>query len=142
MTGARRKARALAFQALYEIDSAGHEMEAVVTRLLAKGGLSEENAAFSRELVSGVIHNKEKIDQNIANFDVTALTNATNMFRYITLSTANYDALLIGWEAQAVQDNVIFNGGNSKYTAGGAAAIARQNLIDNHTWTITDGGTA
>ena len=68
MTGARRKARALAFQALYEIDSAGHEMEAVVTRLLAKGGLSEENAAFSRELVSGVIHNKEKIDQNIANF--------------------------------------------------------------------------
>lgn len=38
MAGERRKARALALQALYEIDSVGHEMEAVVSRLLAKGG--------------------------------------------------------------------------------------------------------
>jgi len=65
MAGARRKARALALQALYEVDSVGHEVEAVVNRLLAKGGLSEENADFTRELVSGVIHNKEKIDLNI-----------------------------------------------------------------------------
>ncbi|MDI6815098.1 MAG: transcription antitermination factor NusB [Dehalococcoidales bacterium] len=65
MVGARRKARALALQALYEVDSVGHDMEGVVTRLLAKGGLSEENAAFTRELVSGVIQNKEKIDHNI-----------------------------------------------------------------------------
>jgi len=65
MAGARRKARALAFQALYEIDSAGHEAEGVVNHLLAKGGLSEENADFTRELVSGVIQNKEKIDEDI-----------------------------------------------------------------------------
>ncbi len=65
MAGARRKARALALQALYEVDSVGHEVEAVVTRLLARGGLSEENAAFTRELVSGVIQNKEEIDHNI-----------------------------------------------------------------------------
>ncbi len=68
MAGERRKARALALQALYEVDSAGHEMEAVVTRLLDKGGLSEENAAFTRELVSGVIQNKEELDHNIQNF--------------------------------------------------------------------------
>ena len=68
MAGERRKARVLALQALYEIDSVGHEMEAVVSRLLAKGGLSEENAAFSRELVSGVIQNREQIDCNIQNF--------------------------------------------------------------------------
>jgi len=68
MAGARRKARVLALQALYEIDSVGHGVEAVVTRLLAEGGLSEENAAFARELVSGVIQNKEKIDLNIKNF--------------------------------------------------------------------------
>ena len=65
MTGARRKARELALQALYEIDSAGHEVEAVVNHLLTKGGLSEENADFTRELVSGVIQNKEKIDLNL-----------------------------------------------------------------------------
>ncbi|MFC2016814.1 transcription antitermination factor NusB [Chloroflexota bacterium] len=65
MTGARRKARALALQILYEVDSVGHEVEGVVNHLLAKEGLSGENANFTRELVSGVIQNKEKIDENI-----------------------------------------------------------------------------
>ncbi len=65
MAGARRKARALALQVLYEVDSVGHEAAGVVNHLLAKGGLSEENAGFARELVSGVIQNKEKIDGNI-----------------------------------------------------------------------------
>jgi len=68
MVGARRKARGLALKALYEIDSVGHEMEETLTYLLAEAGLSEENAAFTRELVSGVIHNKQKIDDNIQHF--------------------------------------------------------------------------
>jgi len=68
MAGERRRARALAFQALYEVDSAGHDMEAVINHLLAKERLSEENAAFVHELVSGVIHNKETIDHKIKNF--------------------------------------------------------------------------
>jgi len=68
MVGERRRARILAFQALYEINSAGHDVEAVVTHLLANGELSEENASFVRDLVSSVIRNKEKIDRNIKNF--------------------------------------------------------------------------
>ena len=68
MAGARRKARALALQALYEVDSVGHEVEEVVNLLLANERLSAENGAFVRELVSGVIQNKEKIDLNIQNF--------------------------------------------------------------------------
>ena len=68
MVGARRKARALALQALYEVDTAGHKVDEVITLLLAGGGLSVENAAFVRELVSGVIENKAKIDLNIQNF--------------------------------------------------------------------------
>jgi len=68
MVGARRKTRELALQALYEVDSVGHEVEEVVTRLLANQRLSEENGAFARELVMGVIHNKEKIDQKIQSF--------------------------------------------------------------------------
>jgi len=68
MTKARRKARAVALQALYEIDSVGHEPERVLTHLLAKENLSEENAAFTRELVEGVIRNKEGIDRNIQSF--------------------------------------------------------------------------
>jgi len=68
MAGARRKARALALQALYEVDSVGHEVEGVVNLLLANERLSAGNGAFVRELVSGVIQNKEKIDLNIQNF--------------------------------------------------------------------------
>jgi len=68
MAGARRKARALALKALYEVDSTGHEVGEVVTHLLAEGGLSAENGAFVCGLVSGVIQNKEKIDLNIQNF--------------------------------------------------------------------------
>jgi len=68
MIGARRKARAIALQALYEIDATKHEMETVVCRLLAEGGLSEENNTFVHELVSQVIQNKEKIDRYIQKF--------------------------------------------------------------------------
>ena len=46
----------------------GHKAEAVVTHLLARGGLSEENNAFVSELVTGIVQNKEKIDQNIQGF--------------------------------------------------------------------------
>ena len=68
MVGTRREARVLALQALYEIDSVGHEAEEVITHLLADEELSEENAAFVRELVNGVIQNRAKIDRNIKNF--------------------------------------------------------------------------
>ncbi len=68
MAGQRRKARALALKALYEIDSVGHKADGILSRILAGGGLSEENNTFVRELVSGVSRNKEKIDRNITSF--------------------------------------------------------------------------
>jgi len=68
MTGARRRARALALQALYEIDSTRHEAEAVVSRLLAEEELPGGNSAFVREIVSQVIQNKENLDRNIQRF--------------------------------------------------------------------------
>lgn len=68
MTGARRRARAIALQALYEIDSTRHEAEAVVSRLLAEEELSEGNNAFVRELVNQVVRNKENLDRNIHRF--------------------------------------------------------------------------
>ncbi len=66
--GARRKARAVILQALYEVDSAGHSAEEVISHLLADKELSEENNAFVREMVSGVIHNKQQLDEHIKRF--------------------------------------------------------------------------
>ena len=65
MGGTRRKARTTALQALYEVDSVSRDAGAVVERLLSEVDLSEEHGAFTRELVNGVIHNKQKIDENI-----------------------------------------------------------------------------
>ena len=68
MTGARRKARAIALQALYEFDTVEHELTAVINRLLAEAELSEENDSFISELVNGVTQNKQQIDQYIQRF--------------------------------------------------------------------------
>jgi surface protein len=81
-------------------------------------------------------------DQDLSSWNVAGVTNMTQMFDSVTLSTANYDALLVGWESQAVQSGVTFDGGGSQYTSGSAAATARQALIDDHGWIITDGGSA
>ena len=79
-------------------------------------------------------------DQDIGGFSIPLLTSASSMLANSTLSTANYDALLIGWEGQTHNNNVPFHGGSSTYSAG-AAATARAALIADG-WTITDGGVA
>ncbi len=65
MAGERRRARVLALKVLYEVDAVGHKVNEALPRLLADEELSEGNVVFVRQLVSGVIQNKEQIDQNI-----------------------------------------------------------------------------
>jgi hypothetical protein len=64
------------------------------------------------------------------------------MFDGTQLSTANYDATLIGWATigtneTPLQPNVIFSGGNSNYCNGESA---RDSIIQTYGWTITDAG--
>ena len=66
--GLRRKARVIALQVLYEVDSVGHEMEHALTPFLDDGRLNEENATFARHLTGGVLQNKDKIDEYIKKF--------------------------------------------------------------------------
>ena len=68
MVGARRRSRAIALQVLYELDSVGHPVEVVLVRLLAEAGVSAENSAFARKLVSGVIQYQAEIDLAIQKF--------------------------------------------------------------------------
>jgi N utilization substance protein B len=58
----------IALQTLYEVDSVGHDIESALAHVLADGKLSGESVAFARQLVSGVIQNRKKIDQHIKNF--------------------------------------------------------------------------
>lgn len=98
------------------------------------GGWDVSSGQYFNNMFDGAT----SFDQNLGTWSVTNMLDATAMFNGVTLSIANYDALLIGWEAQAVQNNVVFSGGNSQYSS--AAAAARQRLITDHSWTITDGG--
>lgn len=91
--------------------------------------------------MSFMFNGASAFDQNLGAWDITSMTTAGNMFNGITLSTVNYDSLLVGWEAQIENTNVTFDGGNSLFTKSPSAAeTARSVLIATSSWTITDGG--
>jgi surface protein len=89
--------------------------------------------------MTSMFHSANAFDQNIGSWNVEALDSADDMFTNVTLSSFNYDALLVGWEKQNLQSSVTFGGGNSNY-ASTPAVGARTVIISNYGWTITDGG--
>lgn len=78
-------------------------------------------------------------DQNLGAWDVTSVTSMRRIFGSTALSVENYDKTLQGWSTQSLQNGVEFDGGNSQYCLG---EVARQKLIDDFDWIITDGGKA
>jgi len=78
----------------------------------------------------------------LSGWDVTSITTAESMLEGAddALDTEEYDALLVAWEGQAVQNNVTVHFGTTVQYNSGAPATARADLIADHTWTITDGG--
>ncbi len=68
MKGARHRAREVALQILYEIDLVGHSPEEALKNILGRTEVSQEVDNFVRDLVQGVIQNREQIDQNIRDF--------------------------------------------------------------------------
>ena len=81
-------------------------------------------------------------DQDLSGWNVESAQNMTQMFDGVTLSTSNYDAMLVSWASQSVSSSVVFDGGNSQYTGipGSAPSASRATLINTYGWTITDGG--
>jgi hypothetical protein len=88
--------------------------------------------------MSYMFHNASAFNQNLGAWKVGALTAATHMFAGVTLSTANYDALLQGWSAQTLHSGVAFSAGNSQYCAGKPARTTLTSAPNS--WVITDGG--
>ena len=65
MPGSRRKGRILALQALYEMDTVGHDPHKTLERLVREKAVSENPVAFARELVDGVLENSKQLDELI-----------------------------------------------------------------------------
>ncbi|MFO8234182.1 MAG: BspA family leucine-rich repeat surface protein [Bacteroidales bacterium] len=79
-------------------------------------------------------------NQDIGDWDVSDVADMSDMFLGITLSTAYYNNLLIGWSEQELQSNVNFHGGDSKYSPGDAEDARTMLTDDPNNWNITDGG--
>ena len=89
------------------------------------------------------LFNGDAFDQDLSSWDINQVSNFASFLQSaLGLSTANYDALLIAWDAQgAMSYSGTVNFGGSKYTSGGAAEAARTSLISK--WGgIVDGGPA
>jgi hypothetical protein len=88
-------------------------------------------------------------DQDLSAWKIENVTLAQFFLRNSTLSTPNYDATLIGWEARlqslypsgvGYPNSPNFNMGLSKFTIGSAADAAKTSLTTTFGWTIADGG--
>ena len=89
--------------------------------------------------MSGMFSGATSFDMDLSGWNIESVTNLSNMFNGVTLSTEIYDALLVSWVSQTVNQNLIFDGGNSIYCSA-QAQNAWQGLTTFNNWTITDGG--
>lgn len=120
-----------------------------VSNVTEMNGMFNAAISFNQDIGRWNVSNVDKLggmfdgaisfDQNLGKWDVSKINFFGNMFYNVTLSVANYDALLIGWELLNLKPNSFFDGGNSKYCQG---VFARAKMIANDSWTITDGGSA
>jgi surface protein len=81
-------------------------------------------------------------NRDLSAWNIVKVTDMSFMFSGASLSTANYDSILIGWSGRQVTNGVYFDAGSAKYTAGGSAANARNKLTTVYGWYISDSGTA
>ena len=73
-------------------------------------------------------------NQNLAIWNITNVSNMAGMLSSSGISQENYDAILIGWNSQEVLNNVNLGAVNLQYCD---ALSVRQELIDDHNWTIS-----
>ncbi|WP_188752688.1 BspA family leucine-rich repeat surface protein [Parapedobacter defluvii] len=117
-------------------------------------GMFEEAKVFNGSLVGwqpgvallggcdlgAMFREAEAFDQSLGSWDIAKASTLYQMLHYSGLSAANYDATLIGWAAQEnIPVDMNLGAESLTYCAG---ADARQQLIDDFSWTINDAGEA
>jgi len=91
------------------------------------------------ENMSQMLYNCDLFDQSLAAWNIENVTNFSSFMQNASgLSTSNYDATLIAWQAGGHDNDISINFGGSQFTE--SAYAARFSLIEDDGWTIVDGG--
>ncbi len=88
--------------------------------------------------LNSVFYGASAFDQNLGGWDVSHIATMDNLFTDSGMSALNYGKTLIAWSRLNVRNGVETGGLGVKYVC--IASGARQSLIRNHDWTITDAG--
>ena len=95
--------------------------------------------------MSKMFFNAESFDQDLGDWPIKNLEDATGMFSIdnfgsVGLTTDNYSNLLKGWADQApdIQEDVTLGANSIKYNQ--SAKSARETLTRDFNWDITDNG--
>ena len=103
--------------------------------------------------MTSMFNGAESFNQDISNFDFSSVVPISGFSaqRFLgivsggtdtstAMSVANYSTLLISIASQTLNANVLFDAGDTQYSAG-AAATARATIVSTP-WVVTDGGQA
>lgn len=87
-----------------------------------------------------MFRNASSFNQDLSTWDINQVTSFIDFMFGVTLSTNNYDSLLIQWASQTPQSGITIDFGSSTYSLGTAAQTARNTLTTTYSWSISDGG--
>ena len=80
------------------------------------------------------------MDQDLSSADFSGVNTATSFAAGTTMSTANYDALLVSLGGQTLISGVSIDFGSAIYSRYSTADTAHTILTEDDSWTIVDGG--
>lgn len=104
------------------------------------GGVSQWNVSNVEDM-TGLFEGAGSFDDDLSGWDVSSVKTMHKMFDGSGLSTENYDRILTSWKDLDLEDGVVFSARNTSYSPG-EPADARQYIIDEYGWVISDGGKA
>ncbi|MGB0522674.1 MAG: BspA family leucine-rich repeat surface protein [Flammeovirgaceae bacterium] len=115
--------------------------------LNAISGMFQDATSFNQDIsnwntsnviyMDNVFNGATVFNQNLGSWDLSSALVLASMFDNSGMTSTNYDSTLIGWSTQTLQNNQTFSAVNIGYCF---ASAARQSIIDNFGWTITDAG--
>jgi surface protein len=106
-------------------------------------GMMFDNSQFNQNISGwdvssvtdmGIMFGGSPFNQNISGWDVSSVTDMSGMFDSSAIDVTNYDALLIGWEALDLYNDINFGVDGLDYCLGESARAA---IISDDSWTFS-----